>query len=64
MPSRSHQTFRVERPPTARVTKGTPLSVRTERGKPYSRNARSKIGRARTLVTEGSPWHVSKNRVC
>ena len=37
------------------VANGTPLSVRMAAGNPYSRNARSKIGRAVRLCVERSP---------
>ena len=46
MPSRIHQTERRDSRPSAVVAKGTPLSVRMMRGRPYSRNSRRKTARA------------------
>jgi hypothetical protein len=41
-------------PVEAVVAKGTPLSVRMARGRPYSRNSRSKTGR--------TPWPLVDSR--
>ena len=59
-PRRIHQTLSDVRPCSDVVAKGTPLSVRIARGRPYSRNSRSKIGRTPEPLVESSPWHASK----
>jgi hypothetical protein len=46
------------------VANGTPLSVRIAIGRPYSRNVRSKTGRAVTVCVERTPRQVSRTRVC
>ena len=61
MPRRIHQTLSQERPRSAWVANGTPLSVRIARGCPYSRNVRSTIGRAVTVWVESNPWQVIRS---
>ena len=40
--------------------RGTPLSVRIARGRPYSRNRRSKMGRTPVPLVESRPWQASR----
>jgi hypothetical protein len=63
MPRRSHHTLSAESRPSAMVAKGTPLSVRMRAGSPYSRNSRSKTGRAPVVRVDGRPRHASRARL-
>ena len=63
MPSRIHHTDSVDNRPSAVVAKGTPLSVRMIRGKPYCWKRRRKTGRAPAIAVDSKPWHASKYRL-
>jgi hypothetical protein len=60
IPSLTHHTARVDSPPKPTLAKGGPLSLRMDRGKPYSLKARSRTGR--TCCPRGwrSPWHTKR----
>jgi hypothetical protein len=63
IPSCTHQTASLDRPPTARVANGGPLSVRMRAASPNSVKARSKCTRTCASSVMRKPSHLSRNRL-
>ena len=63
MPSLIHHTASRDNPPTAELANGGPLSVRIAQGRPYSRNAASKMARTRWVSVFSTACERSRSLV-
>src|ERR1700756_1809142 len=64
IPSFIHHTASRDNPAIAREANGAPLSVRIVSGRPYSRNAASKIACTRAVSVFSTAWQRSRYRLC